>query len=162
MLSPFDKRILRMMHLLTQHNKLMSSLEISRRLTESGMLVTDRTVRRWFEFLYKHRFQYFAHLRYESIGLNLALVLHDHNDKLLDKIPYKMGIARVIDHYKSKNHLLAFYASPFARFVGTINPAMNYCGYIRLSDIFRASTRRWMARNLVPVLLMTQKPSFRD
>ena len=111
-LSKFDPDLLEFMYLLTRKQRYMNSLEISKYLSSCGKRVTDRTVRRWFDYLHKYKFDYFPYPRYNTLGLAPVWILTDFNENVLKIIPYKVAIVSGIDFHNLERCLLCLYLIP--------------------------------------------------
>jgi hypothetical protein len=87
----FDYNVLNFLYLLSKHQKVMNSLEISKYLQQLGYNIVDRTVRRRFKFLKDNPddcTDYFSHVKFESVGLVQVHVFFSNlNEIFLDTLP---------------------------------------------------------------------------
>lgn len=116
-LSPLDKKLLEFMYFLATDQEFMNSVKISKKLSKKGKKVSDRTVRRWFNYLQKSCFDYFPYPKYKNLGLMpiTMIVCNLKVDKVLNIIPYMMYIQKGIGFKSSKmckDYFLLMYLIP--------------------------------------------------
>ncbi len=111
-LSKYDGKLLEMMYLLTRKQRYMNPAEVARYLSMQGKQVTDRTVRRWFDYLHRHHFDYFPYPRYSAMGLVPVWVLTDFNEKVLEAVPHKSAIVHGLDSRTLEKCLFCMYLVP--------------------------------------------------
>ncbi|MFH0829894.1 MAG: hypothetical protein V1887_01910 [Candidatus Aenigmatarchaeota archaeon] len=114
-LTKYDRGLLEMMYLLTRKQSHMNPSGVARYLSEQGIRVTDRTVRRWFNYLQTHRFDYFPYPKFKAMGLTPVWVFTDFNEKILEAIPHKVAIVSGFDLRNLEKRLLGLYLVPTER-----------------------------------------------
>ncbi|MCD6575873.1 MAG: hypothetical protein J7K73_01800 [Nanoarchaeota archaeon] len=117
MISHFDEKLLKFIYHLSREQRYLNSIEAAEYLSNKGIKVTDRTVRRWFDFLKSVGFQYFPSPKYDSIGLDYAVVIlfGVKNEGVFDIIPYDMYIDKVMSLSHCKHAYVCYYSVPFGK-----------------------------------------------
>jgi hypothetical protein len=114
--QPFKPKLMEFSYLLTLQPRVMNSNELAKIITignEKG--ITDRTIRRWFNHLQTHCFDYYHYLKYENLGLFAVYVLVTGEKELLNFLegfPMHDYVAYFFDPRKSKDILLVRYLVP--------------------------------------------------
>ena len=142
-LTKYDSGLLEMIYLLTRKQSHLNPSEVARYLSEQGIRVTDRTVRRWFNYLQTHRFDYFPYPKFEAMGLTPVWVLTNFNEKTLEAIPHKVAIVSGFDLRNLEKRLLSLYLVPTERVkefrkmwaTAVDAKALDHCQLLEISSI---------------------------
>ena len=87
-LSKYKPDILRFVYNLTRTEEVLSPLRLSKFLNSIGQDVSDRTIKRWFNFLGAD-IGYFSMINYSEIGLmSVAVLIKNPNEIIVEIIPY--------------------------------------------------------------------------
>lgn len=114
--QPFNPKLMEFLHFLTLQPKVLNSNELAKAFTiGNGKKITDRTIRRWFNYLQTNCFDYYHYLKYENLGLFAVYVLITGEKELLNFLegfPMHDYVAYFFDPRKSKDFLLVRYLVP--------------------------------------------------
>ncbi len=115
MIDHFDDKLLKFIYLLTREQSYLNSIDASSHLSKFKFRVTDRTIRRWINFLKTKGFQYFPSPKYDSLGLDYSVVIlfGVRDEKIFDIIPYDMYIDKVMSFSRYEHAFVGYYTIPF-------------------------------------------------
>ncbi len=115
-IAPFNPKLMKFLHVLATKPKVMNSIELTGSFESyDGSKPTDRTIRRWFNYLQKYCFDYYYYLKYENLGLFTfyALITSEKDlKKLLEGFPLHDYAAYFYDFKHLSDVLLVRFLVP--------------------------------------------------